>query len=152
MNADTLIGGMMLVTGAASAVTGGAATGGETVVTGDSSASVQVTNVINADNNGGTAHTIIEKTINGVKEVTEETKNFAPGEPVEVTATAEARAGGSSTSPAAAESSVDSKQATATSSASSTEAEPSPARWSFGSYVIETISSFFTSMWSWWSS
>jgi len=152
---DAIVSGMIMVTGAASALTGGAAaSGGETVVTGDSSASVQVTNVINANNDGGTTHTIVEKTINGVKEVTEETKNFAPGEPVEVNVTAEARAEGSG---AATDSEITTEaEVVETTDASSTEEELSKAGWSFGSYVRDRISnivsSFFVSVWSWWNS
>ena len=148
MNVDTLIGGMMIVTGAASAVTGGAAAGGgETVVTGDSSASVQITNVINANDEGGNAHTIIEKTINGVTTITEETKDFAPGEPIEVNASAEARTEGSSTSQSATAPDDGSMQATSGEASSTTQ----ETAWSFGSYLVETISNLFMGFWSLWS-
>ena len=143
----------MMVGAAASAVTGGASvSGGETVVTGDSSASVQVTNTINSDNAGGTSHTIIEKTVNGVTTREEETKDFAPGEPVVVDVSAEARAGGSSTSQTDATSQTQEEHTTAESAeASSTEPESPSAVQGFSAYVIEAISSFFASVWSLWS-
>ncbi|MDZ4226352.1 MAG: hypothetical protein U1C66_02590 [Patescibacteria group bacterium] len=139
---DAIIGGMMMITGAASAVTGGAgAAGGETVVTGDSSASVQVSNVINADNDGGTSHTIIEKTVNGVKEVTEETKEFAPGEPVIVEVGVEANS----------QTTVDAEAEATTEEATSTSAESEQKPPNFRSYILEKITGFFASVWSWWS-
>jgi len=137
---------------AASAVTGGVgATGGETVVTGDSSASVQVTNVINADNDGGTSHTIIEKTVDGVKKVTEETKNFAPGEPVEVNVTVEANSGGKSTTNTSLQTETESGTETeeATTTATGPESQPDPQ--SFTGYIFKTISGFFAGVWSWFS-
>ncbi len=85
----------MMAASAASAVSGGAAAGsGETVVTGDSSASVQVTNVIYSNSEGGTSQTIIEKTVDGVTTREEETKEYAPGEPIEVDVSVEAMSGG----------------------------------------------------------
>ena len=149
---EMIVGGMLV---GASAVTGGASAGaGETVSTGDSSARVEVTNVINANNDGGTSHTIVEKTVNGVREVTEEIKKFAPGEPVEVEVNVEARAEGSNT-PEAVVTTELSTEFTAEAGASTTEAEAQEARWNFGSYVrdrISNIASFFASVWSWWSS
>lgn len=131
-------------TSAASASTGGVQTSGGTTVTGDSSASVQITNVINAGNEGGTSHTIIEKTVDGVTTVTEETKNFEPGEPVEVNVTAEAHSGGttetSTTSPSAAEAGE----------VSSTPAEVSGG-WSFTSYIMTAVSNLFEGFLSWFS-
>lgn len=86
MNIDSILGGAIIMAGAAaSAVTGGAsAGGGETVITGDSYSSVQVTNVINAGSEGGTSHTVIETSIDG--EVHTETKDesFASGEDIVV--------------------------------------------------------------------
>ena len=80
---------------AATAVSGGAyAESGQTTVTGDSSASVQVTNVINGSTSGGTSHTIIEKTVDGVTTREEEIKNFEPGEPIRVETSVEAVSGG----------------------------------------------------------
>ena len=145
----------MVVTGAANAMTGGASAGpGETVVTGDSSASVQVTNVINADSEGGTSHTIIEKTVNGVREVIEETKEFAPGEPVEVNVSAEAHSGGSSTTQTSvevgAEATLEGEVVTSLEmqgEASSTEEVAKEAR-GIGKIVLDAVSNFFASVWS----
>lgn len=130
---------------AANSSTGGSSSYSETVVTGNSSASVQVTNVINADNNGGTSHTIIEKTVNGVKEVVEETKHFDPGEPVIVETTAEAHTGGEHAS-AHEDTSEDTGNA-----ASSTEegAESSKGSWSL-SAMFSAVTEFFSSVFSWW--
>jgi len=83
-----------MTAGAAAAATGGMVAGeGQAVVTGDSSASVQVTNVINAGDSGGTSHTEVIKTVDGktTKEVKDET--FAPGEPVVVETVVEAVSG-----------------------------------------------------------
>jgi pentose-5-phosphate-3-epimerase len=59
---------------------------------------VQVVNVINADENGGTSHTEITTNIDG--EVKTETKDqiFAPGEEIVVTAAAHATSGVASSS------------------------------------------------------
>lgn len=79
---------------AATAVSGGMVAGeGQTVVTGDSSASVHVTNVINADNEGATSHTEVTKTVDGVttKEISDQT--YAPQEPVIVQTVVEAHSG-----------------------------------------------------------
>jgi len=148
---DAIIGGMLMVSGAASAMTGGVTAGeGQTVVTGDSSASVQVTNVINADNDGGTSHTIVEKTINGVKTVTEETKEFLPGEPINVEVHAEAKSEGSEVSTSEIVSTGDtSEDTTATTSdeiSTSTE-DTVEAEWNIGSYLVDTISGMFTNLW-----
>ncbi len=88
----------MLTAGAATAATGGMTAGeGQVVVTGDSSASVQVTNVINADGEGGTSHTEIIKTVDGntTKEVVD--KTYAPGEPVITDTRVTATSGNSTT-------------------------------------------------------
>ena len=100
MDIGSLFTGIVLtVTGAASAVTGGVTAGpGENIVTGDSSASVQVTNVINADNDGGTSHTEIIKSVDGKTTTEVIDKDFAPGEPVVVEQIAEAVSGAASTS------------------------------------------------------
>ena len=100
MDIGSLFTGIVLtVTGAASAVTGGVTAGpGENIVTGDSSASVQVTNVINADNDGGTSHTEIIKSVDGKTTTEVIDKDFAPGEPVVVEQIVEAISGAASTS------------------------------------------------------
>ncbi len=138
----------MVVSGAASALTGGvSAEAGETVVTGDSSASVQVTNVINSNDEGGSAHTIVEKTINGVKTITEEIKEFKPGEPVivETEVKAESR-GGVVSSEAEIETDITLASTTSDETGSSTE-EESEAAWSLGSYIVEAFSNLFSSVW-----
>lgn len=144
---DAFVGNILKeMTAAASATTGGMSGGGETVVTGDSSASVQVTNVIHATGDGGTSHTVIEKTINGVQEVAEETKDFAPGEPVVVETRVEAHAEGQ-TPDAATETATTSSESAA--QASTTE-ETSSGSWNL-SVMFSTVSGFFSSIFSWWS-
>src|SRR3989344_8399245 len=100
MDIGSLVTGIVLtVTGVSSAVTGGVTAGpGENIVTGDSSASVQVTNVINADNSGGTSHTEIIKSVDGKTTTEVIDKNFVPGEPVVVEQIVEAISGAASTS------------------------------------------------------
>lgn len=91
MSIDSFVTGVVMTAGAAAAATGGMVAGeNQTVVTGDSSASVQVTNIVNADGNGGSSYTEIIKTVDGntTKEVKEET--YAPGEPVVVKTNVEA--------------------------------------------------------------
>jgi hypothetical protein len=95
MTIESLVTGVVMTAGAAAAATGGMVAGeNQTVVTGDSSASVQVTNVVNADGSGGSSYTEIIKTVDGntTKEVKEET--FAPGEPVVVKTVVEAASKG----------------------------------------------------------
>ena len=130
----------------AAAMSGGVSAGtGETVVTGDSSASVQVTNVINADNSGGTSHTIIEKSVDGVVTREEETKELAPGEPVEVDVSVQAISGGEGAPASATGESdtnpVDVNASTTAEVGSSTEvsADVSIIE-SFSSYIVETVS------------
>jgi hypothetical protein len=95
MSIDSFVTGVMLTAGAAAtAATGGMVAGeNQTVVTGDSSASVQVTNVINAGDSSSTAHTEIIKTVDGktTNEVVD--KTYAPGEPVVVETVVEAVSG-----------------------------------------------------------
>lgn len=58
----------LIMTASATSMTGGVqATGGQTITTGDSYSSVQVENVINAGNGGGTSQTVIKTTVDGVE-------------------------------------------------------------------------------------
>lgn len=137
-------------TSAANASTGGVHTSGGTTVTGDSSASVQVTNVINAGNEGGTSHTVIEKTVDGVTTVTEETKNFAPGERVQVNVTAEAHSSGTSETGTTSESATGETSTVEAGEASSTPTEAGGG-WSFTSYIMNAVSNLFEGFLSWFS-
>lgn len=94
MSVESLVTGVLV---GATAVTGGvSADANHGVTTGDTSASVQVTNVIHANDGGGTSYTEIVKTINGdvVREVTE--RELQPGEPVVVETSVEAVSGSDS--------------------------------------------------------
>ncbi len=143
--ADQIITEVMLEAEAA-AHSGGASPGsGQTVVTGDSSASVQVTNVINANNSGGTSHTIIEKSVDGVVTREEEIKEFAPGEPVEVETSVQAISGGEGAPASASGESdtnpVDVNASTTADIGSSTEAGVHVTFVeSFSNYIVDTVS------------
>lgn len=155
--AEMIISGVMV---GATAVTGGASAGSnQTVVTGDSSASVQVTNVINGDSEGGSSHTIIEKTVNGITTREEETKEYEPGEAIKVNVSAEAKSGGQQTTntesatadshvQVAAEVTYDAS--TTTEEATSTDVLSSSFVHTIGSYMkqtIATIVSGFLNLW-----
>lgn len=77
------LGTIVTVVGTATAITGGVTAGpGETVVTGASSALVEIHQTINANEVGGVGVTEILTTEDGVTKKETITKTFAPGEPV----------------------------------------------------------------------
>ncbi|MBP9710749.1 MAG: hypothetical protein KBD50_00570 [Candidatus Pacebacteria bacterium] len=94
MSIDSFVAGVVMTAGAAAAATGGMVAGeGQTIVTGDSSASVQVTSIVHAGDHEGTSHTEIIKTVDGntTSEVVD--KTYAPGEPIKVETVVEAVSG-----------------------------------------------------------
>lgn len=109
MSIDSFVTGVVMTATAATAATGGMVAGeNQVVVTGDSEASVHITNVINAGDEGGTSHTEIIKTVDGNTTTEVKDKTFAPGEPIEVHTTAEAVShGAASAIPTQATTSVD---------------------------------------------
>lgn len=149
--ADSIVNEVIVETSAAASSGGASASSGGTTVTGDSSASVNVTNVINGSNSGGTSHTIIEKTVDGVTTREEEVKHFAPGEPIQTSTHVEAVSGGAS-SASSAESNTQSEEGgeatTTTTEASATSSSPIEVAQSLGGYIIDTVSGFFSNIFS----
>lgn len=148
---DTLIHEVVTESSAAAqATSGGVSAGsGQTIVTGDSSASVQVVNVVQSSSDGGTSHTVIEKTVDGVTTREEETKNFAPGEPVvvEVEAHADSTGTHNTTQTVDVDVTASSTSSDSTSYATTTtNTEDVPQ--TFGNYIVEAISSLFSNVWS----
>ena len=138
--ADMIVAGVMV---GAAAVTGGATAGSnQTIVTSDSSASVQVTNVINGNNEGGTSYTIIEKTVDGVTTREEETKTFEPGEPIYVETWAEAVSGGQEVSGSSDASSVVAEAAALEISAEASTTADIASSTDFGISIVSSIGSF----------
>ncbi len=155
MDIGSLVTGAMITAGAAAtAVTGGVSAGaGESVSTQDSSASVQIVNTINANDEGGLSETIVETILNGEKKTENYTQPIVPGGGVIVNVAAEAKSTGGSEDTSTAEvevASVDEEGNTvsvdaASSTIGSTAITTSTLR-AISNTIIERVSEFFYSI------